>query len=242
MNIDLGRAGPAAGAPPARRPGAARPIAAGPPRRLVADRIAASPAPDALAAFRRQRAAPGVVLETNARSAAAIAAGAHQVRVVDGRHLAYPSQDLAAIESAHPDDPGQTHALERHVGTTLADNVARLNASPLLHATGSYDSAAAAQFATDRTIANPANQRNIAAFLADPGRLKDVLERVGLGRTVGTTTLRSDLLAGAPALIPGTTATVVLIKDPSFPEGYRVLTTYPDTRPPDVDERGNALA
>ena len=37
----------------------------------------------------------------------------------------------------------------------------------------------------------------------------------------------------------GRTATVVLIKDATFPEGYRVLTTYPDTRPAEVDARGN---
>jgi hypothetical protein len=65
------------------------------------------------------------------------------------------------------------------------------------------------------------------------------LRRVDLGRPVGASTTRADVLAGHPRLIPGTTATVVLIKDPSFPEGYRVLTTYPDTRRPEVDERGN---
>jgi hypothetical protein len=214
----------------------------------TADRVELQSAPDRLRdAYRRAAAeapggAAGVRLDTTSAERAAIASGAHQVRVVDGQRLAYPSQVLAAIESSHPDEPGQTHALERHVGTTLADNVARLEASPLLHAVGSFDSAADAQFATDRTIANPANQRAIGAFLADTGRLKTALARVDLGRRVGTTTVRSDLLAGAPALIPGSTATVVLIKDPSFPEGYRVLTTYPDTRPPDVDRRGSALA
>ena len=183
----------------------------------------------------------GVALVTTANAAAAIATGAHQVRVVDGRTLAYPSQDLTKIESLEPDRPGQTHALERHVGTTLADNVARLTASPLLHAAGSYTSRADAQFATDETIANPSNQAAIAAFLADPGRLKTALARVDLGRTVGSSTLQSDLAAGSPKLVPGSTATVVLIKDPTFPEGYRVLTTYPDTRRPELDARGTPL-
>ena len=86
-----------------------------------------------------------------------------------------------------------------------------------------------------------ANQRAIGAFLADPGRLKTALARVDLGTTVGTSTTRADLDAGRPSLIPGRTATVVLIKDRSFPEGYRVLTTYPDTRPPEVDARGGTL-
>jgi len=216
------------------------------------DRIVPSPAAESLGALRHAAAlpherhtpahAPGVVLATGPQQAAAIAAGAHQVRTVDGRRLTYPSQDLTRIESAHPDEPGQTHALARHVGTTLADNVARLSAAPLLHAAGSYTSLADAQYATDETIANPENQREIGAFLADDGRLKFALARVDLGRSVGTSTLQRDVAAGHPTLIPGTTATVVIIKDPSFPEGYRVLTTYPELRPPEVDARGHRLA
>jgi hypothetical protein len=178
---------------------------------------------------------------TRAGPAAAIAAGDEQVQVVDGRSLRYPSQDLTRIESLRPDQPGQTHALARHVGTTLADNVARLRAHPLLNAAGSYTSVADAQFATDRTIANPANQAAIGVFIGDPGRLKIALERVDLGRSVGTSTLRGDVERGTPRLIPGKTATVVLIKDPSFPEGYRVLTSYPDTGRPEVGPRGNSL-
>ena len=184
----------------------------------------------------------GTALVTSARASAAIAAGAHQIRTVDGRSLTYPSQDLTRIESARPDEPGQTHALARHVGTSLADNVARLRACPLLRAVGSYTTLADAQHATDETIANPANQRAIGAFLADPCRLKAALERVDLGRSVGTTTFHDDVAAGTPSLVPSSSATVVLIKDPTFPEGYRVLTTYPDTGRPEVDARGNRLA
>jgi hypothetical protein len=184
----------------------------------------------------------GVPLVTSAAAAAAISAGAHQIRTVDGRSLAYPSQDLTRIESGRPDEPGQTHALARHVGTTLAANVARLQAAPLLRAAGSFTSVADAQFATNETIANPANQRSIAAFLADPCRLKTALARVDLGRSVGTTTFQSDVAAGTPSLVPSNAATVVLIKDPTFPEGYRVLTTYPDTGRPEVDVRGNRLS
>jgi hypothetical protein len=204
------------------------------------DRIEGAPPVDALA--RARSAGGGVALVTTGAAAAAIAAGQHQVRVVDGHTLAYPSQDLAKIESREPDRPGQTHAIERHVGTTLADNVARLTASPLLYAAGSYSSLADAQYATDETIANRANQAAIGVFLADPGRLKTALARVDLGRTVGTSTLQRDLAAGRPTLVPGSTATVVLIKDPTFPEGYRVLTTYPDTGRPEVDMRGNRIS
>jgi len=191
--------------------------------------------------FGHTRLGRGIPLITTSARAAAIAAGTHQVRVVDGTALRYPSQNLAMIESSAPDRPGQTHALARHVGTTLADNVARLDGSPDLNAAGSYDSLADAQYATDETIANPANQRAIAAFLADPGRLRSALARVDLGRDVGSSTLRRELAAGRPALDPDATATVVLIKDATFPEGYRVLTTYPDHRPPELDPRGTPL-
>jgi hypothetical protein len=223
--------GPARAPAPPARPASAPPGADAPP----GDRIVAMPPADDL------RRLGGVRLVTSPSAAAAIAAGDEQVLTVDGRALRYPSQDLTRIESLRPDQPGQTHALERHVGTSLADNVARLAAHPLLHAAGSYASLADAQFATDRTIANPANQDAIGVFLADPGRLKMALARVDLGHTVGASTLRADLDRGAPRLIPGRTATVVLIKDPSFPEGYRILTTYPDTGRPEVGARGNTL-
>jgi len=180
-----------------------------------------------------------IALKTSPQAAARIAAGLHQIRSVDGTPLAYPSQDLQAIESADPLDHGQTHALTEHVGNDLAANVRRLETQPLIRAAGGYTNEALAQFATDRTIANPANQRAIGVFLADPERLKTVLERVDLGAVVGTTTTRADLDAGRPSLIAGRTASVVLIKDASFPEAYRILTTYPDTRPAEVDARGN---
>ena len=184
-------------------------------------------------------AGPSVALQTSPPAAARIAAGLHQIRTVDGRPLAYPSQDLRAIESDDPHHPGQTHGLTEHVGNDLAADVRRLEAEPQIRAAGGYADEASAQIATDRTVANPANQRAIAAFLADPERLKTALERVDTGRTVGTTATRADLDAGRPVLFPGRTSTVVLIKDRTFPEGYRVLTTYPDTRPAEVDARGS---
>lgn len=234
------RTPPLAIGPPATTRAAApgTPCRATVPRTLVPDGHERSPGLDRL----RAAAVTGVALATTAAREAAIAAGAHQVRTVAGHTLTYPSQRLTQIESLHPDQPGQTHAISRHVGTTLADNVARLTATPLLRAAGSYTSLADAQFATDTTIANPGNQRAIGAFLADPGRLKTALGRVDLSRTVGTTTLQRDVAAGTPTLIPGSTATVVLIRDPTFPEGYRVLTTYPDTGRPELDARGNPIA
>jgi Bacterial CdiA-CT RNAse A domain len=227
--------------PPTYARGAVRPAAPLlplPPDSVAAPRLAPLPAP-APGAVRHTASGPAVALRTSPAAAARIAAGLHQVHSVDGVTLAYPSQDLRAIESADPRVHGQTHGLTEHVGSDLAANVRRLEAQPQIRAAGSYTDEARAQLATDRTIANPANQRAVGAFLADPERLKTALLRVDVGLTVGTTTTRADLDAGKPALIPGRTATVVLIKDRTFPEGYRILTTYPDTRPAEVDARGN---
>lgn len=215
-------------------PGATVPDHIAPPRISPA---VLPPVPPPVA--RHVPAGPSVALKTSPDAAARIAAGREQVGTVDGVPLAYPSQDLRGIESADPLEHGQTHGLTEHVGNDLAANVRRLEAQPQIRAAGGYTTEPLAQLATDRTIANPANQRAIAAFLADPERVKTALERVDVGRPVGSTTTRADLDAGRPALIPGRTATVVLIKDRTFPEGYRVLTTYPDTRPPEVDARGN---
>ncbi len=184
----------------------------------------------------------GSHLITTPQAAAAIAHGDHQIDVVAGARLAYPSQNLVAIESTDFRKPGQTHVVHRHIGSDLAANVARLRAEPRIRAAGSYTDLAAAQFATDETIANPANQRFIADFLADGSRSKDILERVELGRAVGTSTLRRDLIAGQPSLRTSTTADVVIVKDASFPEGYRVLTSYPEaTRGAQVDANGRPL-
>jgi hypothetical protein len=207
----------------------------------VGARAPAVRAPLGQGALRYTAAGPAVALETTPQAAARIAAGLHQVRTVDGTPLRYPSQDLRAIESDDPRRHGQTHALSEHVGEDLAADVRRLQAQPQIRAAGGYYDEPHAQLATDRTIANPANQRAIGAFLADPERLKTALERVDVGTTVGTTATRADLDAGHPELLAGRTATVVLIKDRTFPEGYRVLTSYPDTRPPEVDAGGGAI-
>lgn len=182
----------------------------------------------------------GTPLVTTPQAERAIALGLHQIPVVAGVPLAYPSQNLGMIESADPGAPGQTHVIARHVGSDLEANVARLRRDPHIRAAGGYTDLAAAQAATDATIANPANQRFIADFLADGTRSKDALLRVDLGRSVGASTLRVDLDAGHPRLLAATSATIVIVKDPSFPEGYRVLTSYPEaTRGAQVDAAGN---
>jgi hypothetical protein len=230
------------GPPTTAPPPLGRPAALGQSSATAAIGPAGAAAPGGDRIVRHVETGAWVGLKTTAGAAARIAAGLHQVRVVDGARLAYPSQDLQAIESARPLQHGQTHGITEHVGNDLAANVRRLEYNRHLRAAGGYLDLPHAQAATDRTIANPANQLTIAAFLADPERLKIALARVDAGGQVGSTTTRAALDAGHAALTPDRTATVVLIKDASFPEGYRILTTYPDTRPPEVDARGSRLS
>jgi hypothetical protein len=240
-------AAPRAESPPVPPAACAEPPAA-------ADRTArrAAEVPDlraALGAFGRN-ASPrvpgfgraGSVLAATPAQAAAIRVGAHQVRSVGGVALQFPSQNLATIESTNPYEHGQTHVLTKHVGQTLADDVARLRREPHITGAGGFTDEPSAQFAVDRTIANPASQRAIARFLE--GTATTIrLPRVALGRAVGSTVSRASLDAGAPAPEPATTANVVLIKDPSFPERYRILTAYPASpQPPDVDAAGAPFA
>ena len=123
-------------------------------------------------AARRGRAVGGA--QDDIRSAeAAIAAGRHQRSVVDGTALAYPSQDLRAIESARPRQHGQTHSLTEHVGTDLAANIRRLDAEPHIRAAGSYHGAAAPNSPpTGPSPIRPTSAPS-ARFSADPGRAQD---------------------------------------------------------------------
>ncbi len=183
----------------------------------------------------------GKRLITTPELAAKIARGEHQIDEVAGKHIDFPSQNINLIESTSPHARGQTHIQAKHLGTDLQGNIERLRSEPHISAAGSYESSESAQFAIDATIANPVNQSRIAAFLENPLIPVTDLRRVDLGRTIGTSTLRRDLDAGRPSLIPSRTANVVIIKDPSFPEGYRVLTSYPvAVQRPQVDQFGNA--
>jgi hypothetical protein len=202
-------------------------------------RAAREAVPTALGVIVHHAKGPGNLLLTTPQLAAQIARGEHQIDDVAGKHLDFPSQDIKLIESTSPQKPGQTHIVAKHLGTNLEDNVARLQREPKIHAAGGFIDEPSAQFAIDDTIANPANQKALQRFLDDASVEKQALFRVDLGRVVGESTLRKDLDAGHPALVPTTTATVVVIKDPSFPEGYRVLTSYPEAvRPAEVDSLG----
>lgn len=184
----------------------------------------------------------GQTLITTPELSAKIARGEHQISEVQGRHIDYPSQDIRLIESTSPKVHGQTHIAAKHLGTDLAANIKRLVAEPHIRAAGSFTDESSAQFAIDVTIANAANQRLIEAFLNDASNSKTILKRVDLGRTVGSSTTRADLDAGKPTLYPARTANVVIIKDDSFPEGYRILTSYPVVEAKaQVDALGNPL-
>lgn len=80
---------------------------------IAAPRSAATPAliVTAPGIVRHTASGPSVTLKTTPPAAARIAAGLNRLRSVDGVTLAYPNQDLRAIESADPLAHGQTHSL-----------------------------------------------------------------------------------------------------------------------------------
>lgn len=170
----------------------------------------------------------GIPLATSPKQALSIARGEHQVRSVDGVALQYPSQRLDLIESAKPLQRGQTHTLTKHVAQSLADNVRRITQEHVSGA-GGFTDLDAAENAVDTVIADPPSQQALSDFLRDPSKQKFALPVMEFDSPIGTSTSKRDVMSGDPALVDADKALVVMIKDGTFPEGYRVLTAYPKT-------------
>lgn len=173
----------------------------------------------------------------------AIAKGEHTIAEVDGKILAHPSQDLVKIEALEQ-KMGEPHTNVVHVAKNDSYVEARLQ-EPLRRADGSviidkktgspkyspaastFTDARTAQQAVNTVIANPTNQQKIGNWLAKGGR--NSLQLNGnVGKVVGSGILRTDLLAGTPQHIVTSDVKVILKVDKTFPEGYKILTAFPD--------------
>jgi len=82
----------------------------------------------------------------------------------------------------------------------------------------------------DATIAKPSNQAKIHDWLAN-GAKKTLVLTSDLGHEIGYGVRRTDVLAGVSNKIPSNIANVVFKADPSFPEGYKILTAFPEVTP-----------
>jgi len=110
------------------------------------------------------------------------------------------------------------HLIERHVGQTDADLIARLNEQPDITAASSFPNRAIAENAVSSAI--DANAARIDDFLS--GTSNRFVLNHDTGFEVGSVIQR-----GSSALVSSTSVRVVLQRDASMPTGYRIVTGFP---------------
>jgi hypothetical protein len=112
------------------------------------------------------------------------------------------------------------HLLDKHVGETYEDLATRLAKEPRIDAASSFTDRATAEKAVAETI--NANQAKITDWLAS-GRNTPLPISHTMSEPVGISVPR-----GVPVGIPASSVKVILVRDASFPDGYRILTGYPE--------------
>lgn len=86
-----------------------------------------------------------------------------------------------------------------------------------------------AQEAVNRIMSSEENQREIATWLVNGGRGSLALGG-HVGKIIGHGIRRADLLAGHLQHIQTASVRVILQADSKFPEGYKILTAFPDIK------------
>jgi hypothetical protein len=122
--------------------------------------------------------------------------------------------------SAHEDPFGPGHLLEKHVGQSYEDLASRLAKEPKLNAASSFTDRAVAERSVKETI--DANRTKIADWLAS-GSKKPLPISHTMSEPVGISVPR-----GVPIGVPASNVKVILIRDAAFPNGYAILTGYPE--------------
>ena len=132
-----------------------------------------------------------------------------------------PSEPPARVPGggleAHENAGG--HLLERHVGKTPEDLSARLASDKDIDAASSFTDKATAEKAVAETIET--NQAKIDSWLASGAKRPLAISQT-MDEPVGISMPR-----GAPAASPTSSVRVILVRDASFPDGYRILTGFP---------------
>jgi len=123
--------------------------------------------------------------------------------------------DLVEHEGARP----LGHTLRDHTGQSLAQMEERLVRKPGLRATSSFPSDGAAENAVNDVLR--ARRNDIESWLDVPATKPEPFE-ADLGRPIGEILQR-----GAIETTQTTSARVVLVQDPAYPLGFRVLTAFP---------------
>ncbi len=110
------------------------------------------------------------------------------------------------------------HLIQRHVGQTDADLIARLNAQPNITAASSFPNRATAENAVSSAL--DANTARINDFLN--GSSNRLVLNHDTGSVVGSVVQR-----GSTTPVSSTNVRVVLQRDASMPTGYRIVTGFP---------------
>ncbi|MER6448823.1 hypothetical protein DEJ51_13650 [Streptomyces venezuelae] len=173
---------------------------------------------------------PGYTPEFALPSGLAVEAGDLGMLLRDGEPNAWPRSkrkgpvnpkyraDIAGDEGING-----SHTIERHVTMTTRDLRARLRANPKMPAASRYIDEASAQRFTDEAMLK--NQKKISEWLASPkGQKMDFTEE--FDEATGLSLTRENFKRGTAAQwVNG--VQVVLKRDPSAANGYRILTSYP---------------
>jgi filamentous hemagglutinin len=131
---------------------------------------------------------------------------------VGGSTRIVPGGGLQAHEAAGG------HLIQRHVGQTDADLIARLNAQPNITAASSFPNRATAENAVSSAL--DANTARINDFLN--GSSNRLVLNHDTGSVVGSVVQR-----GSTTPVSSTNVRVVLQRDASMPTGYRIVTGFP---------------
>lgn len=131
---------------------------------------------------------------------------------VGGSTRIVPGGGLQAHEAAGG------HLIQRHVGQTDADLIARLNAQPNITAASSFPNRATAENAVSSAL--DANSTRINDFLS--GSTNRLVLNHDTGSVVGSVVQR-----GSTTPVSSTSVRVVLQRDASMPTGYRIVTGFP---------------
>jgi hypothetical protein len=117
------------------------------------------------------------------------------------------------------------HTIAKHVDKTDQELKQRLRAEPGIEASSSYLTEADAQHYTDQTLLK--NQARVAAWLASTKRKLTLV--TDFDTVTGRTLSREDFVRGTGARnVYG--VFVQLIRDPSAPLGYRIVTSFPQDK------------
>jgi hypothetical protein len=133
----------------------------------------------------------------------------------DGPRL--PVEDLAVYE-AHGG-----HTLRKHVGMSAADNLHRIRTGH--GAAGCFASQQTAQRAVEESVHR--HRDDIMAWLWGPNRRLPFSFVEDLGRVIGTTLTREDVVNGITDPTPVTALRLVLRPSDELAAGFTLVTAYP---------------